>query len=123
DQFDAELRRLRRQQRLHGAAGGVAFRLQRQRAARAFDGGDAHARRTRAGGGDAVVGTGEAVSEQVEADADIAHRGRRAGGGTVRRAHSGAPSAAATRSTSANTPAAVTSGPAPGPRTISGLSQ
>ena len=60
-------------------------------------------------------------AEDVEADGDVADRGRRKGG--CRGDHSLAPRYVARRSRSANTPPAVTSVPAPGPCTISGLLQ
>ncbi len=59
------------------------------------------------------------VTENIEAHRYVGHRGRRERTCDHRRA----PSPAATRSRSANTPAAVTSGPAPGPCTTNGLSQ
>src|SRR3546814_6760025 len=72
-----------------------------------------------------VAWSGDRVAEQVEADADIADAGRRECAGLaamLTEAHARAPSALAIASTSPKTPAAVTSGPAPGPCTTSGLS-
>ena len=69
----------------------------------------------------AIAGAGDGVAEDVEADADVADAGRRECTGLFA-AHTRAPRAAETRSRSANTPAAVTSGPAPGPCTTSGFS-
>src|SRR5690606_36924203 len=66
----------------------------------------------------AIADTGHALTENIETDRNIADAGRREGG---RRHHRRAPSAAPRRSKSAKIPAAVTSRPAPGPCTISGL--
>ena len=62
-------------------------------------------------------------AQDVEADGDVGRRSRRERRRLVasRAAHRRAPRYEHTRSRSANTPAAVTSGPAPGPCTISGL--
>ena len=104
--------------------GGVARGLQRQRGDGAADGGDAHGRFLDAAHGGDIADAGDAVAEHVEADADVADGAGCEGARLVTHgAHSLAPSAAASRSRSANTPAAVTSGPAPGPCTTSGLSQ
>src|SRR5947208_17191468 len=56
-------------------------------------------------------------SQNIETDSDVRYgSGSKRGGGV----HSGAPKNEASLSKSENTPAAVTSGPAPGPRTIIG---
>ena len=61
-------------------------------------------------------------TEDVEADGDVRRRGRRERRGLFDAPLTGALRGSEhTRSRSANTPAAVTSGPAPGPCTISGL--
>ncbi len=74
----------------------------------------------------AVARADERLAENIEADAEIADAGGRKCG-CFEPLHAGiqtrAPNEAATRSRSAKTPAAVTSGPAPGPCTTSGLSQ
>jgi len=75
--------------------------------------------------GDAIAERVDRKTENVEADRDIADRGGGKGRSALpgRAAHSRAPRYAARRSRSANTPPAVTSGPAPGPCTMSGLSR
>src|SRR5690606_31981612 len=66
--------------------------------------------------------TAHGVSEQVEAHPDVADRGRGEGRrGPRRPGHRFAPRDVASRRRSANTPPAVTSGPAPGPCTTSGF--
>src|SRR5205807_5621677 len=73
------------------------------------------------GHGDAIPERLDGKSEDVEADRDVADRGGRERARTRawgRCAHSCAPRWAASRSRSANTPPAVTSGPAPGPCTM-----
>src|SRR5262249_44878143 len=82
--------------------------------------GDAHFVCIDAPHGCTIAGAGDRVSEDVEANADVADGSRSERTGFL---HTRAPSDAATRSKSANAPAAVTSGPAPGPCTTSGLSQ
>ena len=123
-----------------GGAGGIALGFQRQRERRATDRRHPHLRRIDSAHGDGVADPGQRMAEDVEAHRHVADRGRRKRAGlplwlwrwlhlrdcgrlATDRAHSRAPCPAATRSTSANTPAAVTSGPAPGPCTISGFSQ
>ena len=71
----------------------------------------------------AIAERRDRVSEDVEADSDVAdaRRRERRRGRASGRGHNFAPRYAHTRSRSANTPAAVTAGPAPGPCTISGL--
>ena len=74
--------------------------------------------------GDAVARPDQAVAEDVEAHRDVADRRRRERASRCAALSQPRPQRrAATRSRSANTPAAVTSGPAPGPCTTSGLSR
>ena len=137
-----------RDQRLPG---GIARGLQRQRVGAgdvAADRGDAHFRLVDAAHHRDVAHAVDGMAEQVEADADVADAAGREGAAmraagrlvrsrsmsTLMRAPAHArlacsdagpmrePSDCAIASTSPNTPAAVTSGPAPGPCTTSGLS-
>ena len=108
-------------------AGGVAGRFQRQPGDAghlAVDGLDAHFGRVDAAHGGQVARPVDGVSQQVEAHADVADAGRREC--SDRHAHACTPTPVlsewAMASTSPNTPAAVTCGPAPGPSTTSGLS-
>jgi len=118
-------------QRDQRRAGGVDRRVSGQVHGGTADRRDADFRGVDAAHRHRVADTGHGIAEQVEPDRHVRHRGRGegarlvpAGGGLhCLPAHSRVPSPAATRSTSANTPAAVTSGPAPGPCTTSGLSQ
>ena len=142
-QFDLEPVRQRQRfaQRDQGAAGGVAFGIERQRVGaydRAADRGDAHFGRVDAADDGDIARTIDGVTEQIEADADVADaRGRERAGfvavpgvplrslrwfGVGRKGtHARAPSVRAIARISPNTPAAVTSAPAPGPCTTSGL--
>ena len=70
-----------------------------------------------------IADAGDAVAEDGETDPDIADGAGRERTRFQSGSHRRAPSAAARRSRSENTPAAVTSGPAPGPCTTSGLSR
>ena len=110
-----------------GAAGGVARGLQRE----LLDAGDVAVDRIDAHGGrvDAahrgdVAGAIDRMAEEVEADPDIADAGGRECADCSAHAWTPTPvlSECAIASTSPNTPAAVTCGPAPGPCTTSGLS-
>src|SRR3546814_1669492 len=111
----------------HRLAGGVAFGRERKRRDTfdlATDRGDTHQRLGDVSHDRDVAWSGDRVAEQVEADADIADAGRRECAGLaamLTEAHARAPSALAIASTSPKTPAAVPSGPAPGPCTPSGL--
>ena len=104
-----------------GHASGVLFGLQWQAGDDSANGIDANQRLVDASHRGVVAGAGKTVSKYVETDRDIAYAGWREGAADVS-THKRAPIAAPTRSRSANTPAAVTSGPAPGPCTMSGLS-
>lgn len=107
-----------------GHAGGVALGLERQGRLGALDAGDAHDRLVEAPHRDAIAEGADGVAEHVEADGDVADRRGGEGAGFEGRAHATwAPRYEQTRSTSANTPAAVTAGPAPGPCTTSGFSR
>ena len=121
--LEAERQRQRFAQRKQRAAGGVALGLQRQVGDRAADRLDPHRRFVDAAHGGDIADAGDAVAEDVEADPHIAYGSRRKRPRFHACAHRRAPSAAASRSRSENTPAAVTSGPAPGPCTTSGLSR
>ncbi len=106
-------------QRHQRSPGGVAGCVQWQRDSTATDRIDAHRRLVDAAHAHGIADTGNGMAENVEAHCHVGHRGGR----KCTCDHRRAPSPAATRSRSANTPAAVTSGPAPGPCTTSGLSQ
>jgi hypothetical protein len=92
------------------ATGGVAFGLQRQVGDGAADRLDAHDRLIDATHRGDVADAGDAVAEDVEADADVADGAGRKRACFHASAHRRAPSAAARRNRSENTPAAVTSG-------------
>ncbi|MNI35853.1 hypothetical protein D3C73_898900 [compost metagenome] len=106
-------------QRYQRRASGVAGGFQRQLHRTAADRIDAHPWLVDAAHAHRIADTGDGVTQDVETHGHVGHRCGREGACD----HSRAPSPAATRSRSANTPAAVTSGPAPGPCTTSGLSQ
>src|SRR5690625_1451238 len=103
----------------------VVLRVGGQAGCAAANGVNAHFGAVDAAHGHRVARAVNAVAEQVETGNGVANAGWRKGARRVLdgRVHSGAPSWPAMRSTSANTPAAVTSGPAPGPWTTSGLLQ
>ncbi len=126
-EFDLESERQfqRRPQRDQCRTGGVAFGLQRQVGHRAAYRCDANGWFIDAAHGGDVADAGDAVADDVEANADIADRAWREGASdhSVFGIHKRAPRLDARRSKSENTPAAVTSGPAPGPCTTSGLSR
>src|SRR5262249_54239999 len=100
---------------------GVLRRIGRQLARYAINPTDANTRLSPSRHGDFVAQRVDCKTEDVEPDRHVADRGRRKHSCPL--AHRRAPRYAARRSRSANTPPAVTSGPAPGPWTISGLSQ
>ncbi|KAG0927417.1 hypothetical protein G6F31_018059 [Rhizopus arrhizus] len=97
----------------------VPGRVQRQFHRAATDRLDAHHRFVDPAHAYGIADPGDGMAENVESHCPVGHRG----GCVCTCDHRRAPSPAATRSRSANTPAAVTSGPAPGPCTTSGLSQ
>jgi len=101
-------------------AGGIAVRLHRQVDRRAADRADAHHGFVDAAHRGAIARSRETVAEDVETDRHVADTGRRERDDAFL-THTRAPKDDATRSRSANTPAAVTSGPAPGPCTTRGL--
>ena len=106
-------------QRHQRSSGGIAGRFQRQLDRTAPDRLDAYHRLIDAAHAHSIANPGDGMTKNVEAHRHVGHRRRRKRTCDHRRA----PSPAATRSRSANTPAAVTSGPAPGPCTTNGLSQ
>src|SRR5262249_23492038 len=127
-ELDAEIEIARAREREHCHTRGVAFRFERQILHDALDRGDAHAGFRHSTRLHAIADRLHAVSEHIEADSDVADAGGSECGGEISRAfhsrghaQSFAPRYAQTRSKSANTPAAVTSGPAPGPWTTSGF--
>ena len=117
--FQAEIQCACCAQRLQRAARGILFRVRRQLLDDAADRADAHARHAGAPHGSAIAEGADRKAHDVEADGDIADGCRReracrfpCGPG---RTHMRAPRKVASRSRSANTPPAVTAGPAPGP--------
>ncbi|MNV20025.1 hypothetical protein D3C71_1109100 [compost metagenome] len=112
-------------QRDQRRAGRVVLGHQRQVHRGAADRPDLHHARFNAPHRHGIANALDGVTKNVEPDPHVADRGRceRACFRHAALTHKRAPSPTATRSTSANTPAAVTSGPAPGPCTTSGLSQ
>src|SRR5690606_40010418 len=99
----------------------IAFRLRRQVRTHTCDRGDAHAAVCGAPCRNTVADRLEAVAEHVKADCHIADARRRKSRCNFTHDQSFAPKYAHTRNRSANTPPAVTSGPAPGPCTIKGF--
>src|ERR1700722_9859635 len=101
-------------------AGGVQRCVERKINAAVANRADAHDGFVDAANDSPITRALDGVTENIESHTNVADRRRCEG---ARLFHMRAPSAAAMRSKSANTPAAVTSGPAPGPCTTRGLSQ
>jgi hypothetical protein len=119
-ELEAEARLHRRRQRLHGASRGVELGRAWQLTVGAGDRHDPHDARFDPARQHGVADRVQRVPEQVEADGDVSDAGRRERTRLLS-IHRRAPTLEAIRSRSANTPAAVTSGPAPGPCTTSGF--